>query len=591
LSNPLTDGRKRTADADSDSRPPKRTKSDNFTKPDASRQSQQKSGRSRDGGADVDERRDPKEPRHTAAEGTPNGRGLTATQKENKHASPSPRPATNGAGARSAEDRHPTPRAGDAGGRQPLPPLLSPLNLELDEERDGGARSPKKRPPEDEAGRRPKAAHKIQSSKAATTRPPKSPLHVPPLLSPTLPAVVEQELLARVKRTPSKGDSSQRGSQASESPGSAKKLRPVPDAEGARAKETVKEREKERPEKTEPRRLMVTLKFKRKYVKVVQQLLALPASHKEARRKERSISVDGTPPPSRKRPAPGDMLGESPSGKRPKPSADRTISARPLPPSTPLKTTAMSRAASSTSQALTPGDSTSLTPGGTGDRPSTSQGDVPASASALQQRSDRYQRLGTRLKHDRDAIVKPRLANGAASSGREPPPPPQLRADEKKLVAVLSIEMILSYMVSFRLLNQGRAADRKPANLQPWESLLLHFKELRGWTRHFRALEALAVQLHAFCLEQFAEALTTHDAGRVAPQLALVTRRRLDAWAEAYHGTEGVTDASMRVALGPWYSVEDAVRLVMPVLRRWAAREAVGYEMELTLPPAGGGGG
>jgi len=465
------------------------------------------------------------------------------------------------------------------------------LHLGLDDDHDRDAKSPKKEPPENGGeGARLKPSARTQGGVALTARPTKSPLRVPPLLSPTLPPIVEQEL-ARVKRTPSKGDSSQHGSQASESPRSAKKPpRPVPDAEDERERD--KGGEKEKPEKTGPKRLMVTLKF-RKRLKWVQQLLALqPASQKEALRKERSISVDGTPPPSRKRPPLGDTLGESPSSKRARLMADKTISAKPLPPSTPLKTTAMSRAASSTSQAVTPGDTASLTPGGPSDRPSTSQGDVPSNSSALLQRSERYTKLGTRLKHDRDAIVKPRLANGASTSGREQPPkpPPQLHAGEKKKVAALSIEMILSYMVSFRLLNQARAADRKSATIQPWDNLLLHFKELRGYTRHYRVLEALAVQLHALCLEQMADALTTHEAARVAPQLASVTRRRLDAWAEAFHGTESVTDASMKVVLGPWHTVEDGVRLAMPVLRRWAAREAIDYEMELTLPPNGGGG-
>ncbi len=482
------------------------------------------------------------------------------------------------------EEGHTTERNGKAS----LPPLLSPLRLTLDEEHDGAgaaaaaaaaasAKSPRKRPPDSGDGHaRPPVKLQKGTQGAATPTKRKSPLRVPPLLSPTLPKIVEDELeLLGLKSTPPKGgDSSQWASQASESPSSARKIRAAADS----------------PVDEQKKSLMVTLKYKKRNAKRVLRLLALqPASLKEALRKERSASIDGTPPPARKRPTAADSPSYSPSNKRAKTTSDKslttapekTITARPAAPSTPLKTTAMSRAASNSQAAHTPGESTGLTPGAA-ERPPTSHGEsAGGSSTGLYQRFERYKNLGAKLKHDRDAIIRPatEAARGDAAS--------QLPTSQKKLVAALSLEMVMSYMAAFRLLNQARNMDRKPAHFGVWDDLMPHLQELRKTTREFRVLEGLALQLRAVCLEQLVNALTTHDAATIGTRLVSATRKRADAWMEAFHLVESVADGAMRVDIGPWHSIEDVLRNTLPVLRRWTEREGVDWEQEMSLPSNG----
>jgi len=473
----------------------------------------------------------------------------------------------NGTKSSQVENGYAASYRSDSAARDLVPPLLSPLRLSLDDEND---KSPRRRPPDNGGGGSGllKPAIKLSRADAVVPKPrQRSPLRLPPLLSPTLPQVVEEEL-QRLRNTPVKGggDSSQGpNSQVSDSPSSAKKARTA----NADAQED-EHRTNARPS------LIVTLKYKKRNAKRVLRLLALqPISD----RKERSLSIEGTPPPSKKRPVADAPATNSPSSKRPAAMAEKTISARPMPPSTPLKTTAMSRAASSNSQpAQTPGDSgAGLTPGAS-ERPTTSQGEPNASAAALYQRSDRYSKLGTKLKHDRDAIIKPRGPNGTAS---------QISATQKKLVAVMSLEMVMSYMIAFKSLNQARQMDRKPGDFRCWEGLLPHLMELRSHTRHFRPLEGLALQLNAVCLEQLVQALTTHNNSNAetAGRLFSASRKRTDAWTDAHHCTEAVGDGSMRVTVGPWSSTEDVVRSVLPVIRRWTEREQVDDWKPSVSPP------
>ena len=79
----------------------------------------------------------------------------------------------------------------------------------------------------------------------------------------------------------------------------------------------------------------------------------------------------------------------------------------------------------------------------------------------------------------------------------------------------LSLEMVMSYMVAFRSLNQARSIDRKQGDPKAWEGLLPHLNELRSHTRHLRPLEAMALQLQAVCFEQLISTYLSHEVSAV----------------------------------------------------------------------------
>lgn len=432
-----------------------------------------------------------------------------------------------------------------------LPALLSPLHPSLVEQLDEQLETDRKRTG-DKAPTKPQ-----KTSGPPASKKPKSTIKIPALLSPTLPPIVEAEL-ARLKKTPPKSDLSQRGTNTPESPSSARKTKPQPEEENGRS--------------FEPSRI-VTLKLKKTTAKRAKELLSLPSkSVKDALRKERSMSVEGTPPPARKRPR---LLDDAPAdnslAKRNKTTGD-TVVARPAGPSTPLKqsTTAMSRVTSNQSHG-TPGNSTGLTPG-TLDRPPTRSDSVePARArpvghlaaeKTFREKHAEYSGLGGKLKRQRDEIIR------AAS----------VTAAEDRRAHALTFEMVLAYMVAFHALDQVRSLNSKARDSSTWESLLPHLAELKRRVHGIRALRALALQMHAICLEQITAAFQTLNPTAAAScfeKWARLERNRVPLWGEADSAYEGVEDRRMRMRMGSATKVEDAVTASLNILRRWAEREDV----------------
>lgn len=447
-----------------------------------------------------------------------------------------------------------TPRKPEAA-KASLPALLSPLHPslveQLDELETDRKRTGDKAPPKSSKTNGPTAAKK-----------PKSTLRIPPLLSPTLPPIVEAEL-ARLKKTPPKIELNQRSANTPESPTSARKTKPQPEEEEGRPLEASR---------------IVTLKLKKAMAKRAKELLSLPSkSIKDALRKERSMSVEGTPPPARKRPR---LLDDAPIessslAKRNKTTGD-TVVARPAGPSTPLKqsTTAMSRVTSSQSHG-TPGNSTGLTPGAL-DRPPTRADSVEpararaagellrdrAAVEAFREKHEEYRMLGGKLKRQRDDIVR----GGSVT------------AAEERRANALTFEMVLAYMVAFYSLNQARILERKVLDFAAWESLLPHLTELKRRVQGNRSLRALALQMHAICLEQITASFHTLDPAAAATcfqRWAKMERARAPLWVDAVTACDGVEDRRMKTLVGPWTKVDDAAAATLNILRRWAEREDV----------------
>lgn len=444
--------------------------------------------------------------------------------------------------------------------RTGVPDLLSPLRLGLD---GNGGNSGKK--PSEKGG----SSRAREADNPSPLKKPKPSVEIPPLLSPTLPPLIEAEL-SRLKKSPADG-ASQGATRDSESPLNAVKARTRDD--GAQEKS---------------RSRIVVLKYKKRIARRVAAILALPSrSDKKTAKKDRSLSLERTPPPihARKRPLPADDQPLEPS-KRSKSGAEPPATKSGV-PSTPLKNsttaTAMSRVTSSNSQAHTPGDTAGLTPS-VADRPLTSSDNLDhasgAKAATLRQRQSEYTSRGGKLKHSKDAIIRQR---GSA---------PLSPADEKR-VAALHFEMILAYMVAFNALNQARALDRKVADLKTWETLLPHFPELKHRIRRSRPLLALAVQMHAVCLEQITQAFVTLDPTSVTlmhASWAKLEKRRVPTWTEAASLLEDIPDNSsnegLKASIGPWTPVDDAVASALSIMRRWADREDVNWRPEVVVPMA-----
>ncbi|KAK3320956.1 hypothetical protein B0T19DRAFT_487385 [Cercophora scortea] len=553
--------RKRNAEMDRNLPPQKRLKSESSPRLDHVRSSNSKPEPARDR-----ERLNEKSHKDATRESlhpTINGLPPPETDRDRDNsASPRSTIQVNGTRARSSS-MTPPPRRMDSevGTKSIVPALLSPLHPSLFESDPEDQDRVRRRPGE-------KAPAKAQTtSSAIPQKRPRTIFEIPPLLSPTLPPIVEAEL-ARVKKTPTKGDISRWSSQLSESPSSARKTRMVP--------EVMEDEEPSRPS------LMVSFKFKKQnYVKRAKELLSLPSkSAKNAIKKERSISVDETPPPppAKKRPRITEEVPAEPIiPKRSKVTAD-ILSAKSSGGgggsgglSTPLKQGAptMSRVTSSQSQANTPSNSQALTlTPGTGDRKpaltdSASDAARPRTSSAtiesLKKRHEEYMTLGTKLKHTRDSLCR------------------TVPRDEKR-ITVLHFEMVLSYMVAFYSLNQARMQDRKVCEIGLWEALLPHLHELKSRVVSNRPLRALALQLNALCLEQVTLAFGTLDPGMAAQHFvkwAKLDRGRVPMWVDATNSSDGVTDRGLKTLVGPWTKVEDAVVAALAIMRRWAERDGV----------------
>ncbi|KAK0626155.1 hypothetical protein B0T14DRAFT_421544 [Immersiella caudata] len=556
---PDVESRKRNADTDGNLPPQKRVKSDSITsRPDTSRPAKPEAARARDRMNEKSHR----DPRSESLHPTANGLAPSTAERERENTA-SPRSTIQVNGTRPHSDSgKSTPRRMENPARAALPELLSPLHPSLEAELN-----------ERESGRKrlaEKAPQKSQKTDPPAKRP-KPSVQIPQLLSPTLPPIVEAEL-ARRKKTPPKGEGNSRNNLTPESPTSARKIKAQPADE------------EEPPRPTRPSKI-VTIKLKKGMAKRAKELLSLPSrSAKDALKKERSVSVEDTPPPARKRPRVlDDAPPETAVAKRSKATADSVI-ARPIGPSTPLKqsATAMSRVTSNQSQG-TPGNSQTLTltPGAL-DRPPTrsdsvepsrarSAGDMLRDRAAienLREKSEEYRLLGSSIKHQRDDILRAASKDG-------------LTKDDERRSTALHFEMVLAYMVSFSMFNQMRMLERKVCDLTRFESLLPHFTELRARIRregHPEALRALALQLNAICLEQITAAFQTLDPQAVPLGFARwvkLERQRAPTWAEAVAAYEAVEDSRSRTLMGPWSKVEDAVMATLNVLRRWSLRNSV----------------
>jgi hypothetical protein len=538
------------AESDDNFRPQKRTKPESSPYDDRSRAGRDAPPKGRDYASahDSSAHRDAKP--STSSSSLPNGRSiLKSALGSSQDKSPVSRGrgnSINGNRPSSAGSGRNTPSKLDTSSKPAVPPLLSPLHLSFESQdaRDAASKAKKRR----EDGH-----EQVPTPKPAKLEPPgppkkqKSPLQIPPLLSPTLPPIIEAELALHKKGLSKNADSNANARLSSESPGNRKKF--VDDEKKGR--------------------LMVTLKYSKKIAKTVQRLLALPPK-KEVNRKERSESTEAPPPlPAKKRPVnAADSTVDAMSTKRPR-TSDISSSNRLPAPSTPSKTsTAMSRIDSNNSQAHTPGEANnSLTPSAaaSSERPHST-----ARARALRERWDRYNKLGRKLKHDRDDALK----KGKGASG-EP---------DMKFVMATGMESIMAFMISSRALDDARQLERKAQDWNFWQNILPLLDIVKQDTRRSKAMHALAWQLNAVILEQVIRCYSTVDPSQVIQDIVKGERLRSSTWRTAHEAYERVEHHPMRANLGPWSTVDDAVTSALRIMGRWAEEEGLDRRSEVSVP-------
>lgn len=394
-------------------------------------------------------------------------------------------------------------------------------------------------------------------------------LELPSLLSPTLPAVIEDEL-ERIEKVVTKGESSQ----SSEPTKFLARVGGAPTARKAQVREVVEDESK-------PKTLIVTLKIKKAIRPRVKGLLALPSKN----RKERSVSMDNTPPPAKKRPRAADTSIEASPAIPAKRAKVTEVVASKAPYTPPNPPASLSQLASGSSQNHTPKERIAPTPSA-GEGPPPSRGGV--SKDHLQRRYGAMMALGKNLKRERDKERQVRekerhkQLNGAGAH-RE-----QLSSDDLRPI-MLSMEMILAYFIAFRSNNQASELSRTHVDEQLWVSLEAHLKELRAMTYPSLPLFTLAMQLNGILNNEILRVYSIQGPSKLdetkAGKLMGFLSSQFTIWPEAERLRGKLPDERLKTpVMGTWTSVYKAAADTLAVMGRIAEREHVNWRAEVVPP-------
>lgn len=489
--------------------------------------------------------------------------GRTALNTSSQRSS-SPKPAVRVNGSQKTTTTTNTPKKTEGSSQSSsVPPLLSPLRIDgLDpksEDLKTIRASPKKKPPEISNA---KPAKKSRDDREPSPSPKKRklPLKVPPLLSPTLPPIVMEELERMKKTAPAKDN--QKSSQMEESPQpSAQKT-----VKASKRDETIYVENK----KDEAESFVVTLKYKKRNAKRVERLLALQPRIKrqadglkkeELSMRERTDSLE--PSTSRKRPRTAADAHPAEATKRPRTSEN-------LQPSTPLpkQSASMTRVASSSSLAGTPGTSNDLTPGAP---PHSESRRAPVDVEQvrrLMSRANAFRELGTKLKHERDAIM--RGARGPASER------------DHYIGMAAGTQCLLAYMLSFKIETDARDLEQRARVCTTWKELMPLLRVIKNDCGKNNQISALIVRMQGICLVYMGRALWSYpNQPEAAKDLLQNSKEQHDVWRQAekarkglgvYDGSSSSNDGGvvgkLIDRLGPWSSPEDATPVAIEILRR-----------------------
>ncbi|RWA11675.1 hypothetical protein EKO27_g3437 [Xylaria grammica] len=470
------------------------------------------------------------EARETKPSSVANGRP-TSSNSALRATSPKHTSQVNGHGKLGSQATHKRAISNGEPVPRTVPRLLSPLHIAdlsvdkcsdtLKESASESRRSPARKKPAETS------SLKSQSKKLRDDREPspsaKKRKVLPPLLSPTLPPIVMDELARWEKNTdtPSK-EANPRNSQASDSSVVVKK-----------PPKSTREETIHVDNKKEPTSYVVTMN---------------------------SGSVE--PGTARKRPRTTAEANEA--SKQPRVSDT-------LRPSTPPKqSTAMSRIASNGSQIGTPGAANSLTPS---TQPPTGKRREPIAPEKLE-RAQRcrmghefFMDLGKKLKHERDAIMK---------YGPQPVPDRDL-----PIAMSAGIQALLAYMHAVKLQSDAYDYEKLPRQIQPWKQILPFFTIYKTECYQNSQLAALLSRIQAIFMhymgrtqwflpsdpESVQRIITLNKEEAEAWRLADHTRKKLGIYDSSPSASDGGAVGKLIDRLGPWTTPEDTIPIALEVLR------------------------
>ncbi|RDL33975.1 Uncharacterized protein BP5553_08343 [Venustampulla echinocandica] len=568
-----------------------------------------------------------------------------SSQSQSSQPSPQPRKAIS-----KSETKH----ASKSSSEKPLdlPPLLSPLPADLDNGssprpssgfsnikkaavvKKSSSGTPPAKPKPSEPDTIIVKAPPADSSPLST--PPKSsssPFVLPPILSPSLPDAVEQELLRLQQKSAALNTVEARHEKARQ-----------PDAPGV-ARKTVKSKVGHPPKKSQAessksqdvainsskrQSLIVKLPYKKTQRKIIEQYLRLkptPSSEfkkLEAERfafqqppvvsqKEPSDSDEDTPlatlskpvpPPSRKRPVEStESRAAEPAPKRsklPEPAEPPKPKNAPLKPpfnsptpsgpneksllSTPrkgdaMKTVAMRKVDSHDGLARTPQSANISTPASV-EKPRVNGTDIRMASPELDRLKAEEKRLSqqaNKLKHKMDDILK--LKSDQRNNVSEP---------QRKLGLSVGIECIIVYVNAFSAKDRILQLQKLAPMPQNWESLIKLWEFTDSHTRGFPILQALSARLGVLCREELHRIYpdTKEFQGRDAKcldMLKLNSKERDKLWGRS-HASRGIlTELGVAEVIGPWTTVPEATNFTMDVLGAYSKKEKVGWKREMNI--------
>ncbi len=461
-----------------------------------------------------------------------------------------------------------------------VPPLLSPLHHIFDED-TSPSKNERKR--SDDKSPRPRKPEPPSENKK-----PKSALKLPPLLSPTLPPIVEAEL--RRKNRDSFESEDELLDDERESP-SKKKRR------AASVEESDEEQPLARPKKQEQKRMVVTIRIPKSQRKMVKRILAMPPSRDNGRN-DYERATDDERSLARKRPANhADALADSVAMKKSR-SSDIPSSSRSLAPTTPPRkssATAMSRVNSNNSVALTPGDNVNATPSTAGHESS-----HKPDAKTLREKEMRLIELGRRLKHDADLAINGRRSPGSSSSSKandasnanRPRSASNSEQPNRKLGYILSLESTMAFMQGFQAQNQQRSLHAKKLDPGGWASLFPFIeylqKELQRHlpSRRYAPPYALLLLLQAAAVDELIKCYLSLDdasAGQLisATDLIKYERKRSTSLLRIRDTAANIENPRLRAEVPAGASLDEVTETALRIMRRWCSEEDVAWTTEI----------
>ncbi|KAI0389444.1 hypothetical protein F5Y17DRAFT_123722 [Xylariaceae sp. FL0594] len=444
-----------------------------------------------------------------------------------------------------------------------VPKLLSPLTFDslgienssdkVDEAPPDPRPSPKKRPAE---GNNLKPQPKKMKDDREPSPSTKKRRTLPPLLSPTLPPVVMDEL-ARIEKklgTPSK-ETGQRDSQGSDS------SLPV-------KKPSKEEQIQVAPKKEEPARCMVVMKYKRKHAKTIERLLNLPSGQ---RKKTEALKRDSGPRESSGSVEPGIARKRPPTTTVAGTAMKRPQTSDSLRPSTPPKQSVpMSRIASNSSQVGTPSVANGLTPSAQGPPERRREPIAPERlqrAQKLYAAHRHFMELGTKMKHKRDGIMKN----------------PRGYSDAERQVAITAgVQSLLLYMHAIKLQSDASDLEGMPRRVEAWREVVPLFRVIRIDSSKHVQVSALLLRIQGIFMSYMGRSLWfLPPKPEVAETLVSVNKEEVDIWRSAEQArrkldacdtesdqSHGAAVGKLIDRLGPWTTPEDAIPISLEVLRR-----------------------